>query len=786
MTVSTELSHEEYTGNGVTTDFDFRFRIFEAKHLVVSVADPDGTERILTNGTDYTLRGVGSYRGGKVILKMPLATGWKIGIARDLPVVQETDLRNQGKFFAEVHEDAFDYLTMLIQKSLGFLSLCLRKPSFISDHYDAKGNKISNLGKPVKDGDAVDLGTMKEHISAKDKRSLRVADKDIPALPDAANRANKLLSFDNNGNPVVIVPESGSAADVLAELGKPDGVKLLGRCHNLTELRSTEPVSHNQLILLESVSDSRIIGSSSWYHDDSDHSTEDNGIWCVVTSGGKRWKICNFDKITSQMMGLEQGAGSDSKSQSAKIQKGLDCARVYKDSDWEGHAHYPVILGGGTFRIDEILRPRRVPLIGSGQGGTTLFTLNCQDDYCLFFEHDIEYQGMGPELRDIAIYGHPKKGVFFNTAGVNMSKVSLSNMGQGMNLNSASDIVIDSVVYDQVQIGLRMGYCKNAVITNQVFFLGGYGIFIEEANTQISLNNITFQYYNVGVVFAGSGNDVSISNSSFLLNGPQSSDSKFGGFVSMAHGQNKLKLSNCTMRNPHGYAVRIVGTAGTCVMINDLFISGKPNVPDHGRNKGAGILCNDQQLIAKNITFDEISGYMLESTSGVPVDISIDGISETSSKSAVDVPTYFNITNTHADSTIEISGINFDIEKDLYDASVNKNSRVNINYQNNKLSFFRKGAFDTIYTRFPVSANRSYLVKVSNSTSGTFIVSLDTNTGNTALNIIKLKDDPSISFYIGDHHSKTIGIDGRILTHFISVGWHKSNGEQALVTVTSI
>ncbi|HHU0605067.1 TPA: hypothetical protein ACT91W_000423 [Morganella morganii] len=228
MTVSTELSHEEYTGNGVTTDFDFRFRIFEAKHLVVSVADPDGTERILTNGTDYTLRGVGSYRGGKVILKMPLATGWKIGIARDLPAVQETDLRNQGKFFAEVHEDAFDYLTMLIQKSLGYLSLCLRKPSFISDHYDAKGNKISNLGKPVKDDDAVELGTMKEHISAKDKRSLRVADKDIPVLPNAVNRANKLLSFDDNGNPVVIVPESGSAADVLTELGKQDGFELIG------------------------------------------------------------------------------------------------------------------------------------------------------------------------------------------------------------------------------------------------------------------------------------------------------------------------------------------------------------------------------------------------------------------------------------------------------------------------------------------------------------------------------------------------------------------------------
>lgn len=240
MTVSTELSHEEYTGNGVTTDFDFRFRIFEAKHLVVSVADPDGTERILTNGTDYTLRGVGSYRGGKVILKMPLATGWKIGIARDLPVVQETDLRNQGKFFAEVHEDALDYLTMLIQKSLGYLSLCLRKPSFISDHYDAKGNKISNLGKPVKDGDAVDLGTMKEHISAKDKRSLRVADKDIPALPGTAVRRNKQLGFDNNGMPLLLDPaETGALGYVLVDSFE-DGAVITSRYQALHWLHNGE------------------------------------------------------------------------------------------------------------------------------------------------------------------------------------------------------------------------------------------------------------------------------------------------------------------------------------------------------------------------------------------------------------------------------------------------------------------------------------------------------------------------------------------------------------------
>ncbi|MBC3995189.1 hypothetical protein H8R20_06200 [Morganella morganii] len=306
MTVSTELSHEEYTGNGVTTDFDFRFRILEAKHLVVSVADQDGTERILTNGTDYTLRGVGSYRGGKVILKMPLATGWKIVIARDLPAVQETDLRNQGKFFAEVHEDAFDYLTMLIQKSLGFLSLCLRKSSFISDHYDAKGNKISNLGKPVKDGDAVNLGTMKDHISAKDKRSLRVADKDIPVLPNAVNRANKLLSFDDNGNPVVIVPESGSAADVLAELGKINGLSLIGGCESISELRTIIGYHNGANIFLKSYHDGKNKGGGIFRWESTSILDDDGG--CIIKPSGVisgRWIRHECDRYTPEMYGAD-------------------------------------------------------------------------------------------------------------------------------------------------------------------------------------------------------------------------------------------------------------------------------------------------------------------------------------------------------------------------------------------------------------------------------------------------------------------------------------------------
>ncbi|WP_368878854.1 hypothetical protein [Proteus mirabilis] len=218
MTVSTELSHEEYVGNGVTTDFDFRFRIFESRHLIVVVADSEGNETTLKNGTDYTIVGAGSFHGGKVVLNKPLAKGWKILLERDLPVVQETDLRNQGKFFAEVHEDAFDYLTMLIQKALGTFSLSLRKPTYLSNYYDAKGNRIANLAPPKLGTDSANKDYVDNSIKDIDSKTLRVKDKAIPALPSAEQRRNKQLGFDNEGYPQLLDPaETGSLGYVLVD-----------------------------------------------------------------------------------------------------------------------------------------------------------------------------------------------------------------------------------------------------------------------------------------------------------------------------------------------------------------------------------------------------------------------------------------------------------------------------------------------------------------------------------------------------------------------------------------
>lgn len=209
MTVSTQVSRNEYTGNGATTQYDFTFRILDKSHLLVQTLDTSENIVTLTLGTDYTVTGVNRYNGGKVVLTSALPVGYKISIERSTPVTQESSIRNQGGFFPEIHEDALDKLTMLLQQAYGWWSgLSLRKPSWLANYYDALNNRIRNLRDPSQAQDAatksyVDSSDidLQQQITSNFNRSLRVPDSYISQLPSAQDRAWKGLGFDGAGQP---------------------------------------------------------------------------------------------------------------------------------------------------------------------------------------------------------------------------------------------------------------------------------------------------------------------------------------------------------------------------------------------------------------------------------------------------------------------------------------------------------------------------------------------------------------------------------------------------------
>jgi hypothetical protein len=135
-------------GNDAATVYPYGFKIFAATHLEVKVRkDDDGTITTLSYPTQYSVSGVGNRLGGNVTLASvsgawqntdgTLKTGYSIAIRRVVPLSQATDLRNQGDFFAETHEDAFDYAMMVNQQQADDLDRAVKlDSSYDPDDFD--------------------------------------------------------------------------------------------------------------------------------------------------------------------------------------------------------------------------------------------------------------------------------------------------------------------------------------------------------------------------------------------------------------------------------------------------------------------------------------------------------------------------------------------------------------------------------------------------------------------------------------------------------------------------
>lgn len=142
MVLASPTSRNDYVGNGATSVYSFTFRILEDSDLRVTVRDTNGDENTLILNTDYTVTGAGSASGGSITLvdsgqswldgDGDLLTDYALTIRRVRPLTQETDIRNQGDFFPEIHEDAFDHQTMLNQQQQDEIDRAFKLPESIS------------------------------------------------------------------------------------------------------------------------------------------------------------------------------------------------------------------------------------------------------------------------------------------------------------------------------------------------------------------------------------------------------------------------------------------------------------------------------------------------------------------------------------------------------------------------------------------------------------------------------------------------------------------------------
>lgn len=125
MTIESVYLPEVYAGNDVADTFAYAFKISADTEMVVTeVDDATDEETVLILDTDYTVTGVGEDDGGDVVLTDPLATGKTLVLSRTTSATQSTNFENQGGFFANTHETAFDKITQLLQEHAEQLERC--------------------------------------------------------------------------------------------------------------------------------------------------------------------------------------------------------------------------------------------------------------------------------------------------------------------------------------------------------------------------------------------------------------------------------------------------------------------------------------------------------------------------------------------------------------------------------------------------------------------------------------------------------------------------------------
>lgn len=132
MTIPSEVNRSgPYTGNGVTTIFNYGFRIIDADHIMVILAQA-GAETVLVAETDYIVSNVGEPGGGQVDLTVAPTADQTVTIIRDVPFTQETDLENQGPYFAQTIEDALDLSAMRDQQLQEQVNRSMKVPASAS------------------------------------------------------------------------------------------------------------------------------------------------------------------------------------------------------------------------------------------------------------------------------------------------------------------------------------------------------------------------------------------------------------------------------------------------------------------------------------------------------------------------------------------------------------------------------------------------------------------------------------------------------------------------------
>lgn len=123
MTISRQNTVHCYVGDGQQTYWPILFLFFSPEHIKAIRTTATGIENALQYGTDYQVE---LLEGGGGRCTASVGKGEKLTLYLDVPITQDTDLRNTGLLRAEVIERMSDKLTLVAQQHQDVLERCVK------------------------------------------------------------------------------------------------------------------------------------------------------------------------------------------------------------------------------------------------------------------------------------------------------------------------------------------------------------------------------------------------------------------------------------------------------------------------------------------------------------------------------------------------------------------------------------------------------------------------------------------------------------------------------------
>lgn len=182
--ISNAIPRVQFVGDGITASFLFPFVVFTQQDLEVYLDD-------VLQRSEFSVSGAGSSAGGTVTFTAPPANGVSVTLLRRLVIRRVTDFQESGDFRASTLNDELDYQTAALQDLAADIAAAIR-------------------------------------VSPTDREASLV-------LPKVADRAGKLIGFDQEGGVQAVALMQGGAGDhgQLAGLDNDDHPQYL------TEVRAT-------------------------------------------------------------------------------------------------------------------------------------------------------------------------------------------------------------------------------------------------------------------------------------------------------------------------------------------------------------------------------------------------------------------------------------------------------------------------------------------------------------------------------------------------------------------